>query len=372
MIKRPGSHRDNSLETNSGSKFLYLYKARFITNHISNFRLERFTLFNLGKMKLNYFTTILICSLVCSCTGLTKSQIQTTKSFAIATKDISRVPSDIYFRIYQLKAQSQTLQLNTILATNDSAKESIQFLKHDFDEKVKFIEIAEAFSTSYQIVERYASLVMCLLDESYLREFNKNKDAWQVNFTGLVHRYNQMSVTKIPPSVGSLTSSIISEMGQLRIAQLQKKYLRNAIQTARVPFENICEDFILLDSLKLRNELANLPNYLDNNYANFLENIRAYEKDGNNPYSYYKEYTPIYSSWLSQINELNELATGTIEAFRSLKTAFGELEAYVNASNPGPPPRAFKELMKVYGDLKGIYSKFQFQREKLIEASLIK
>jgi hypothetical protein len=181
-----------------------------------------------------------------------------------------------------------------------------------------------------------------------------------------------MAVTKIPSSVGSLTSSIISEMGQLRIAQLQKKYLRSAIQTARAPFENICEDFILLDSLKLRNELANLPNYLDNNYANFLENIRAYEKEGNNPYNYYKEYTPIYSSWLSQINELNELASRTIEAFRSLKTCIGELETYVNASNPGPPPGAFKDLMRIYSDLIGVYSKFRFQREKLIEASLIK
>ena len=271
-----------------------------------------------------------------------------------------------------MKSQSQTLLLNTILATNNSAKESIEFLRQNFDEKIKFIDIAEAFSTSYQIVEKYASLVLCLLDESYLKEFNKTKDAWQVNFTGLINKYNQVAVTKIPPSVGSLTSSIVSEIGKLKIAQLQKKYLRNAVQAAREPFENICEDFILLDSLKLRGELANLPDYLDNNYADFLENIRAYEREGNNPYNYYKEYTPIYSSWLSQINELNELATTTIEAFRSLKTNFGKLEEYLNASNPGEPPKEFKELMNIHSDLMRVYSKFEFQREKLVEASLIK
>jgi len=303
---------------------------------------------------------------------LTKTQVSTTKNFAIATKDISRIPSDIYFRIYQLKAESQTLQLNAILATNDSTKESIQFLKHDYDEKIKFLEIADGYSTSYQIVEKYASLVLCLLDDSYLKEFNKSKDAWQTNFTGLIQKYNQVAVTKIPPSIGSFTSSLINELGQLKIGQLQKKYLRNAIQVARVPFENICEDFILLDSLRLKSELSNLPDYLDNNYANFLENIRAYERQGNNPYNYYKEYSPIYSGWLSQINELNALSTAAVQAFRSLKEGFGKLEEYINESKPGPPPHEIAVLMKDYRALMETYGRFQRQREMLMASSLLK
>ena len=315
---------------------------------------------------------ILISGMLYSCSGLTKTQTNTARSFAIATKDISRIPSDIYFRIYQLKSESQTLQLNAILATNDSAKESIQFLKHDYEEKLKFLEIAEAYSTSYQIVEKYASLVLCLLDDSYLKEFSKSKDAWQVSFTGLIHKYNQVAVTKIPPSVGNLTSSIINEIGQLRISQLQKKYLRNAIETARVPFENICEDFIMLDSLKLKSELANLPDYLDNNYANFLENIRAYERQGNNPYNYYKEYSPIYSGWLSQINELNALATAAVQAFRSLKDGFAKLEEYINDDKPGAPPQAIAVLMRDYSSLMDTYGRFQRQRQMLIASSLLK
>ena len=299
-------------------------------------------------------------------------QTSTARNFAIATKDISKIPSDIYFRIYQLKSESQTLQLNALLATNDSAKQSIQFLKNDYAEKISFIEIADAYSTSYQIVEKYASLVLCLLDNSYLKDFTRNKDAWQTNFTGLIHKYNQVAVTKIPPSITNFTSSIISEIGQLRIAQLQKKYLRNAFEIAREPFENICEDFILLDSLKLKSELGNLPDYLDNNYADFLENIRAYERKGNNPYNYYKEYSPIYSGWLSQINELNALATAAVQAFRSLKEGFGKLEEYINESKPGPPPHAIAVLMKDYGELMETYGRFQRQREMLKAASLLK
>ncbi len=323
-------------------------------------------------MNLNYLTLVSYVCLLCSCTGLKKSQVQATENFAIATKGISRVPSDIYFRIYQLKSESQTLQLNTLLSTNDSAMESILFLKNDYDEKIKFMEIAEAYSTSYQIVERYASLVMCLLDESYLRTFEKSKGAWQASFSGLVKKYNSVAVTKIPPSVGSLVASIVQEIGQLRIKQLQKKYLKDAIRTARQPFENICDDFILLDSLRLKSELSNLPGYLDNNYANFLENVRAYERLGNNPYYYYKEYTPIYAGWLSQVNELTILTTGTVQAFRSLRNAYKYLEEFVSSSKPGAMPGELTTLMSDYYELVEIYDRFQYQRQKLNAASLLK
>jgi hypothetical protein len=307
-----------------------------------------------------------------SCSGLNKTQIQATRNFASATRSISRIPSDIYFRIHQLKFEAQTLQLNTVLATSDSVKESIRYLKNDYTEKLKSIEMAEAFSTSYQIVEKYASLVLCLLDESYLREFNKSKDAWQINFDGLVKKYNVVAINKIPPSVGSLTSSVIRELGELRIKELQKKYLREAIRIARQPFENICDDFILLDSFKLRSELSLLPDYLDNNYADFLSNVRAYEKQGNNPYYYYKEYTPIYAGWLSQVDELTALASFTVSAFRSLKNAFGKLEEYVHLSNPGPMPDEVNSLMRDYSFLIETYNRFQYRREKLNAATLLK
>jgi hypothetical protein len=324
-----------------------------------------------SAMNLKRFTlALLVC--FCSCTGLKKSQIQVAENFATATKGISKVPPDIYYRIYQLKSESQTLQLNSLLATNDVPKESIQLLKNDYEEKIKFIEIAESYSTSYQIVEKYASLVLCLLSETYLKEFNKSKATWQCTFEGLIKKYNSVAITKIPPSVGNLTATIIQELGQARIARLQKKYLKEAIHTARRPFENICDDFILLDSLKIKSELSNLPDFLDNNYADFLQNIRAYEKQGNNPYYYYKEYTPIYSNWLLQINELNILSANTIKAFRSLKNAYGQLEDYVTASTTGAVPDGIKTLMADYAVLIETYGKFQYQKEKLNMAVLLK
>jgi hypothetical protein len=315
---------------------------------------------------LRYATISLLCIQVfCSCTALKKTQIQAAENFAVATKGISRVPSDIYFRIYQLKSESQTLLLNTMLATNNDTKESIQLLKEDFQEKMQFLEIAEAYSAAYLIVEQYASLVLCLLDQSYQREFNKSKDTWQASFNGLVSRYNKVAIHKIPSSVNNVAAAIVKEIGELKIAQLQKKYLKEAIHVARVPFENICEDFIRLDSLKIKNELKNLPEYLDNNYANFLENVRAYENTGNNPYLFFRDYTPVYTSWLFQVNELAILSDKTLQAFRSLKNAYGDLEAYIHQSSPGTIPASIRHLMNDYSQLADSYRKFQVQQQKL-------
>ncbi len=307
----------------------------------------------------------------CSCTGLKKSQVEATENFAIATKGISKVPSDIYFRIYQLKSESQTLQLNTLLATNDNSKESIRLLKDDYAEKMRFIQIAEEYSTSYQIVEQYASLVLCLLNESYRKEFSKRKSSWQSSFDGLIRKHNNVSPSKIPSSVSNLTSRIIFQVAKLPIAQLQKKYLKEAIHTARIPFENICEDYIMLDSLKIRSELNDLPSYLDNNYANFLENVRSYEKQGNNPFHYYRDYSPLYANWLSRVNELNVLSANTVKAFRILKIAYGKLEEYVDHEGKGPLPDEILRLMDEYGSLVETYKKFQYQREKLNAGSLV-
>lgn len=297
--------------------------------------------------------------------------MEAAEKYAIATRGISKVPADIYFRIYQLKAESQTLQLNTLLATNDQTVESIQFLKKDYEEKIKFLKIAEAYAVSYQIVEKYASLVLCLVNDRYLKEFTKSKNAWQASFDNMIVKYNKLSVTEIPSSVSSFTASVIREIGKLKIAQLQKKYLKEAISTARMPFENICDDFILLDSLRIRSELINLPTYLDNNYANFLENMRAYELQGNNPFYYYKEYTPLYTGWLSQLDELTLLSESSVKAFRKLRTTYAVLEEFMGQKNAKALPVEIEELMTEYSSLIDTYQKIQTRREKLNAASLV-
>lgn len=306
-----------------------------------------------------------ICLAFISCSGLKRSQVVATEKFALATKGISRTPSDIYFRISTLKSESQSLQLSSILATNDSSSESIRLLKENHAEQAQFLRLAEEYSTAYFIVEKYTDLVLSLLRTSYMDGFIKSKGAWQSSFDKLVTRYNAVSLRKIPSSVGNFTATVLQQLGRMKLGDLQKKYLLEAIRTAHEPFENICNDFITLDSLKISGELNNLPAYIDNNYASFLENIRGYETGGNNPYFYYNAYSPIYNNWLNEMSEVKLLTRQSMAAFRQLRDSYTELENFVAGNGKTTDLPQIDLLINRYEDLKDTYRRFEYKRSKL-------
>jgi hypothetical protein len=312
-----------------------------------------------------------------SCAGLKPAQLKAIEQYTVATRDISRIPPDIYFRIYQLRSQAQTIQLSALITTNESVKESIDLLQLDFNDKMKFIELVDSFSYAYKIVEKYADLVHALMSESYLKEFNKNKKEWQGSFDGLVTKYNAASARRIPPptpipaSVGSVAASIIREIGSMKIKSLQKKYLKNAISTARIPFEGICDDFLNNDIPKVQKELTELRFFIDENYKDFLNNIRAFErKQGDNPFNYYKFYLPVYAQWQLQIKEVETLVYQLSIAFRSLRNGYGVLETLISSKEIGENfPVELKKLNVDYSSLMETIDKFTEAREKLFNMS---
>ena len=255
---------------------------------------------------------LLVICLLCSCIGLKPAQIYAVEKYTTVTKGISAIPPDVYNRVYQLRSQTQTLQLSGVVATNESAQESVDALQLDLSDKLKFLDMVDSFAYAYRIVGKYADLVHCLISQSYLTDFTKNKKQWQSSFDGLVTTYNSSCATRIPrpttipPSVGSVAANIINELGSAKIKTLQKKYLKIAISTARKPFEGICDDFLNTDIPKIQKELVELPSFINENYKDFLNNVKSYEtKQGNSPYNYYKFYLPIYLNWQVQLRELN-------------------------------------------------------------------
>ena len=320
---------------------------------------------NYFKRYQNIYLLIIAATILSACAGMQKSQVTATEKFAIATKGISRTPSDIYYRISFLKSESQNLQLSSVLATNDSINESISLLRENFNEQNEFLDLAEEYSTAYFIIEKYTDLVLSLLKTSYMNGFLQSKPGWQSSFDNLVASYNRASLKKIPSSVGNFTAGLLQQIGKMKLGALQKRYLVEAITTAHEPFENICNDFITLDSLKITGEIQNLPAYIDNNYANFLENIRGYETTGNNPYYYFSSYSPIYNSWLRQVNEIKILTAQSILAFRQLKVTYNELEKFVTGSGKSQDLPQLDELINKYENLRNTYRKFDNIRSKL-------
>jgi hypothetical protein len=318
---------------------------------------------------------IYIICLLFSCASLKPSQINAVEKYTAVTKGISAIPPDVYNRVYQLRSQTQTLQLSGVIATNESAPESIEALQLDLNDKLKFLDLVDSFAYAYKIVGKYADLVHCLISESYLKDFTKNKNEWQSSFDGLVKTYNAAcakripSPTKIPPSVGSIAANIIKELGSAKIKSLQKKYLSAAIITARKPFEGICDDFLNTDIPKIEKELTALPSFINENYKDFLNNLKAYElKQGNSPYNYYKLYLPIYLNWQVQFRELNALVNQLSVCILSLRNSYGVLENYITSVKVNKDiPAELLQLENDYFSLLNTIAKFSEARERLFK-----
>jgi hypothetical protein len=317
---------------------------------------------------------ITIC-LLFSCVGLKTSQVNAVEKYTIVTKGISAIPPDVYNRVYQLRSQTQTLQLSGVIATNESARESIDALQLDLADKLKFLDMVDSFAFAYRIVGKYADLVHCLISESYLKDFTKNKKQWQSSFDGLVTTYNAScskripQPTRIPPSVGSIAANIINELGSAKIKSLQKKYLKAAVSTARKPFEGICDDFLNTDIPKIEKELAELPLFVNENYKDFLNNLKAYEtKQGNSPFNYYRSYLPIYLNWQVQLRELNTLVKQLHTCILSLRNSYGALEDFISNDKAGNEiPAEIVQLDADYLSLLDTIAKFSEARERLFK-----
>lgn len=310
-----------------------------------------------------------------SCSTLKPVQLTAVEKYSIATKGISAIPSDVYFRVYQLRSQAQSLQLSGIIATNQSEHESVDALQLDFNDKFKFLDLVDSFSYAYKIVGNYAGMVHALISPSYLNEFTKNRKQWQTSFDGLVVNYNKACLQKVPPSkpiptsVGKIATTIINEMGSLKIKSLQKKYLKTAIHEARAPFEGICDDFLNTDIPKLKRELAGLPTFMNENYKDFLNHEKYYEtQQGNNPYNYYRYYLPVYANWQLQLKELNLLVDKLAVCILDLRNGFGILEDYINTENPGVNlPGELQKLDTDYINLTETIARFANARERLFK-----
>jgi hypothetical protein len=317
-----------------------------------------------------YITALLM---LFSCAGIKPVQKTAVEKYTEVTKGVAAIPPEVYNRVYQIRSQTQTLQLSGVIATNESARQSVEALQLDLNDKLQFLDLVDSFAFAYRIVGKYADMVRCLVSESYLNDFTKNKKEWQLSFNGLVTAYNAASVkrmppsTKIPPSVGSIAADIIKELGSAKIKKLQKKYLVAAVTTARAPFEGICDDFLNTDIPKIKKELLELPRFINENYKDFLNNLKAYEnRQGNNPYNYYKLYLPIYLNWQVQLRELNTLVGQLQVCITSLRNSYGVLNDFISAVNPGTEiPAPLVQLETDYAALMNTIAKFADARERL-------
>jgi hypothetical protein len=305
------------------------------------------------------------------CTGIKPLAVTAVEKYSTVAGGLSTLPPKLYNRAYQLRMQTQTLQLSAVIATNSSAKESIAALQTDLNDKLQFLDMVDSFGYAYQIMGKYAELLHAIISPVYLKDFVKNKKEWETSFNVLLKTYSttgqKLPATAFNNSVGGFTAELIKQLGLGKIKTLQKKYLKAAVTNARISFEAICNNFLTVDIPKISNELQALPNFIDENYKDFLNNIQAYEnKQGNNPYNYYKLYLPLYLNWQLELRELNTLARQLTTCFKSLRDTYAQFEYCItHADTIRELPKELTALEAEYNLLTNTISKFSAARERV-------
>ena len=309
----------------------------------------------------------LIVALSFSCTVIKPNQVNIAENYATVLKGVSAVPENMYFRLYSLKAQSEQAQLSGLVSTTGAANEAIQYLDESFKNRIAFLNLVDSITEAYNIVRDYADLLLALVNESYLSRFISQKSSWQLSFEKLTSKYfltaGKVSNSFTPVSVGAsgLIGNILQEIGTTKIKSLQKKYLQQAIASSTPIVKVICQNFIDLDLPRLKADYVAMPSFLRENYKDFLGNINAYEKaSGNNPYSYYRNYIPVYNYMQFQYYEAGLLLTRMEKCMKDLLLSFDAfLFCFDHDVSRSNLPEAISILNDSYSSLQLVISNFE-------------
>lgn len=306
-----------------------------------------------------------ICS--ASCSSIKPNQIKLAENYATVIKGVSTVPQEIYFRMYQLKSQSQQVQLSGLISTSSSAKEMMEYMEQGFMDRLSFLSLVDSIADAHKIVSKYSEFFLALIDKNHLYSFTNHKKEWQASFDLLTSRYNSTSLkvnpkfNTIPPETSGLVASIINEIGSKKIKSLQKKYLFSAMAQGKELLKNIYSNFLHFDIPRLHAEMNEMPSYVKENYQDFLANLNAYEKNaGQNPYNYYKYYMPIYNNWQLQIREAGILINKMESCIKNLVASLDTFEQAMKENvSPDNLPTEIEKLNGSFADLKNTQARFE-------------
>ncbi len=304
---------------------------------------------------------------IVSCSSIKPNQIVMAENYATVIKGVSTVPEEIYFRMYQLKSQSQQVQLSGLISTSNKSAEMMEYMEQGFIDRLSFLNLVDSIADAHKIVTKYSEFLLALIDKDHLNKFSLHKKEWQSSFDLLTSRYNSNSLKtnpkfiSIPPETSGLVASIINEIGSKKIKSLQNKYLFSAIAQANGLLKNIYQNFLKFDIPRLHAEMNEMPSYVKENFQDFLTNINAYEKSaGQNPYNYYKYYMPIYNNWQLQIREAGILINKMEYCINNLVASLDVFEqAMKDNVSPDDLPPEIEKLNKSFADLNDTQARFE-------------
>lgn len=252
-----------------------------------------------------------------------KINVAAVKSVAGATKDIAANTTAVYKNMWQLKYDIVQLSI----ATTDSPAYLIESLNENFQQKIESESNAAEYASLYGILVSYSTLLEALTSDEDYKNLKKDAGDWQCNMDSLVRKYNQFCPRPLPVSLGNFMSKIIVSMGEYHLRKMQKKFLKESIDSGYSAVMDVCDNYSKLFAPRIKQDIDGIPADINSAYTGFLETIRSARNTSiNQPYLYYTNYNPLYLDMIRRHGQIKSVYEQNLAAIQNIRKSFTRLK----------------------------------------------
>jgi len=289
--------------------------------------------------------SILFLFILTSCVTAKPEYLQNVASFGRSAKKLSSAPGDLYQQISDFRHDLRLIYASTFF----SADTVISRLNRVIEYKKSFEENIELTYSACSIIGTYAECLLSITDDKYVKANGIETADLGLKLNNVISGFTIKRNVSLPKSAGSFLGMVVTEIGSMRIQALQKKYLKEFIDSGSY-LVNIVGGYltdVVGENLNL--ELPKLDKQFSDVMLTFYDNIEAYQRKQNvNPYDYLRLYNPLYLDMKDRLENLYLLQQKTIGAIENIKTAH---EALRTAAENNSVSNSTEEMKKLYASL---------------------
>jgi len=279
------------------------------------------------------------------CVTAKPEYLQNVASFGRSAKKLSSAPGDLYQQISDFRHDLRLIYASTFF----SADTVISRLNKIIEYKKSFEENIELTYSACNIIGTYAECLLSITDDKYVKANGIETADLGLKLNNVISGFTIKRNVSLPKSAGSFLGMVVTEIGSMRIQNLQKKYLKEFIDSGSY-LVNIVGGYltdVVGENLNL--ELPKLDKQFSDVMLTFYDNIEAYQRKQNvNPYDYLRLYNPLYLDMKDRLENLYLLQQKTIGAIENIKTAH---EALRTAAGNNSVSNSTEEMKKLYASL---------------------
>ncbi|MBS1609142.1 MAG: hypothetical protein JSS70_10370 [Bacteroidetes bacterium] len=305
------------------------------------------------NQSMRFFIILLI---FISCSPAKPEYLQNVASFGRTTRQLSTAPGDLYQQISDFRHELRLVRAS-VLFNGDSVISTLNRLmiyKKSFEENV-----AVTYSAC-NIISTYAECLLSITDQRYVRANGIETADLGLKLNNVISGFSINKNAKLPKTVGSFLGMVVTEIGSARIEKLQKKYLKEFIDTGSVLINTISDYLVDVVGENLNLELPLLDQQFNDAMLQFYYNIEPYERKIEiNHYDYLEKFNPLYLSMKERLENLHRLQQKTIIAMQNIKSAHAALQAAADGNTVSDSTEEMKKLYNSMMDVTAVMKKFK-------------